>query len=288
MSSNPDAGARTATRGADRDYLVYLYGVLAQGSAGATLLRAAHLPGIELGEPLFPVEAAGLVAAVSRVPAAVFEEEPLNALVTDLSQLASYAVRHEEVVRALARSALVPMTFGAVYRAAEGVASLLEERAAEFRGILARLEGREEWGLKVIADLPRLLDAADRQSDELRHMAAEAAAARPGRAYLIAKQRERLRGQAAARLAAAMLDAILERLTPLAAEIAQDDAGPAQPGTEQLLLKAAFLVERAAVAGFRAAVGALEREHAPHGLRLELTGPWAPYSFVGGRGGNRG
>jgi len=288
VSANPPAHTRTTAPGAAGEYLLYLYGVLTQGSAAATLLRAGHLPGIEPGELLFPVEAAGLVAAVSRVPAAVFDEEPLNALVTDLPRLAPYALRHEEVVRALARSALVPMTFGAVYRATEGVASLLEERAAELRGILARLEGREEWGLKVIADLPRLLDAADRQSDELRHLAAEASAARPGHAYLLAKRRERLRGEVASRFATATLDAILGRLRPFVAEFARDDTGSAQPGTEQLLFKAAFLVERAAVAGFRAAVEVLEREHAPHGLRLELSGPWAPYSFVGGRGGSRG
>jgi hypothetical protein len=31
---------------------------------------------------------------------------------------------------------------------------------------------------------------------------------------------------------------------------------------------------------FRAAVEELDREHAPYGLELELTGPWAPYHFV--------
>jgi hypothetical protein len=286
---NPDARDRTAASpDAGGEHLLYLYGVLAQGSAGAVLVRAGRIPGIEPGEPLFAVEAAGLVAAVSRVPAAVFTEERLNALALDLPRLAPYAVRHEEAVRALARSALVPMTFGAVYRSAAGVAALLEGRGAEFRALLARLEGREEWGLKVIADLPRLLETADRRSEELGRLAAEAAGATPGRAYLIAKKRERLRGQVASRLAEAMVGAILGHLEPLTAEIARDDPGPAQPGTEQLVLKAAFLVERATAGAFRAAIATLEREHATHGLRLELTGPWAPYSFVRDRGGSRG
>lgn len=270
------------------DSLVYLYGVTSLGSAAAAQLRDGRVPGIEPGEPLFPIEAAGLVAAVSRVPSDVFDEEPLNALVTDLERLAPYAVRHEQAVRALAASALVPMTFGAVYRAPGRVTALLEARADEFGALLRRVAGREEWGLKVTGEVPRLLAAADQENDELLRLAAEAAVARPGRAYLISKRREQLRAQAASRLAAAMTGAIVERLAPLAAEVARDDPGPPQPGTEQLLLKAAFLVEAGAATAFCATIADLEREYVPRGLTFEVSGPWAPYSFVRGGGNNRG
>jgi hypothetical protein len=268
--------------------LFYLYGVLAPESLGAALVRTGKVPGIDDDEPLFPVEAAGLLAAVSRVPATDFEEEPLNALVNDLSRLTPYAVRHEEVIRALARSALVPMTFGAVYRSAYGVVRMLEERAGDLRSLLERLDGREEWGLKVFAHLPRLQAVAEQESDQLRDLARQAAAARPGRAYLLAKQRERLRGQESSRAAAGMLRETMERLTALAVDAVQEDTGPAQPGMEQLLLKAAFLVERAGAETFSRVARDLDRSNAPRGLRLELSGPWAPYSFVRERRDHRG
>src|SRR3712207_7015484 len=51
-----------------------------------TLFRSRCVPGLQPGEPLFAVEAEGLVGAVSRVPAATFDEEPLNALLTDRSE----------------------------------------------------------------------------------------------------------------------------------------------------------------------------------------------------------
>src|SRR5215211_2323555 len=140
MTSKPETPTATTSAHAPRS-LVYVYGVLAPGSTGAALVRSGRVPGIDENAPLFPVEAAGLVAAVSRVPADTFDEQPLNALVADLSRLAAHAVRHEQVVRTLSRSALVPMTFGAVYRSTTGVASLLEQRAEEFRSLLERLEG---------------------------------------------------------------------------------------------------------------------------------------------------
>ena len=45
-----------------------------------------------------------------------------------------------------------------------------------------------------------------------------------------------------------------------------------------LPLRAAYLVDRAHVDAFVAAVRALQREHA--GLSVLCTGPWPPYSFA--------
>ncbi|MGH2583783.1 MAG: GvpL/GvpF family gas vesicle protein [Dehalococcoidia bacterium] len=260
--------------------LLYLYGITTPNSAAHALITARGVPGIELQEPLFPVEAGGLIAAVSRVPAATFDEAPLNDLVADLSRLTPYAVRHEEAVRALLGSALIPMTFGAVYRDPEGVAALLEERTGEFRRLLDRLEGRQEWGLKVFAQAQRIREATEAESPALLALAGEAAAATPGHAYLLTKKRDRMLAEESSRLAAAALAEILHRLAALSADAVQDDPGPDQPGAEQLALKAAFLVDTAAAEPFCATAVELERAHAPHGLCLELSGPWAPYSFV--------
>ena len=262
------------------EHLLYLYGVVPVGSQAARLLVEGRVPGIEPDESLFAIETEGLVAAVSRVPATTFDEAPLNALLTDLPRLTPYVLRHEESVCALLPSPLVPMTFGAVYRDPRRVADLLRERGSEFRALLDYLSGRQEWGLKVFSDTPRLMNSAAATSEELRRLSAEAAASGPGRAYLITKRRERLLATEAARIAGEMLSAILTRLAGLSAAAVQDEPGPAQPGAEQLALKAAFLVEDAEVGVFRATATDLEEAYAPHGLRLEVSGPWAPYSFV--------
>lgn len=275
-SATPDDAAIEAAH-----RLIYLYGVVAAGSEAVGMLAERWVPGVQPGSPLFPIEAAGLVAAVSDVPAAVFDEEPLNALVTDLPRLTEYAVRHEQAIRALLGSALVPMSFGAVYRSPGRVAALLAERAEELRTLLDRLEGRQEWGLKVIADTPAVLEAAERESEELRRLADQAAAATPGRAYLIDRRRDQLRAREAARLAADTLAAIMASLGRLAAASVQDDPGPPQPGaTERLALRAAFLVDRAAAESFVQTAACLSESTAPRGFRLEVSGPWAPYSFV--------
>jgi hypothetical protein len=60
----------------------------------------------------------------------------------------------------------------------------------------------------------------------------------------------------------------------------EDRRGPAQPGAEQLVGKAAFLVDDAALSAFHHTTIELEQRFQPRGIRIEVSGPWAPYSFV--------
>lgn len=266
------------------DYHLYLYCVVEAGTGAASILSDRAVPGVDPAEPLFPIEVEGLVAAVSRVPAETFAEEALNTLVTDLSRLAPYAVRHEEAIRALlpAAPALVPMAFGAVYQGPAGVRALLEARGAALRALLARLRDKEEWGLKVFLDADRLRASAAELSPALRALEEQAASSPPGRAYLLGRRREQLLTAEAERLAAEALTAILERLAGVAVEVRQDRLPAREPGGLHLALKAAFLVVSGRAAEIAGLVNELDRSYRPMGLALEWSGPWAPYSFVGG------
>lgn len=269
------------------DQFLYLYAVLEAGTEAERVLAAGQVPGLDPAEPLFPIACANLVAAVSRVSAAVFGEEPLNALLGDLPRLAPYVVQHEAAIRALLphAPALVPLTFGAVYTGPERVVALLQEQADRLRQALDLVRDRQEWGLKVFLDDAQARAAAERASPALRELEAAAAAEPPGKAYLLRKRREQLRAGEAARLAQERLELVLDRLGALSAAARQDPLPTEPTGSPRLVCKAAFLVARADGPAFQAVAAGLEPAAAAAGLRLELSGPWAPYSFVGGRHG---
>lgn len=260
--------------------LVYLYAVLPAGGPAQARLAAGAIHGLADGAPLFPIEAAGLVAAVSLVPAERFDEAPLAELLADLPRLSPLAVRHENAVHALAEAteAIVPVTFGAIYRDTGAVERLLREGAGRFQTALARVRGRQEWGVKLFAEAEALARAAA-EGDQLRRLDAEIAAAGPGRAYLLGKSRERALALEAERLGGALAAEIVQRLAPLSVEARLDEAAPAG-AAPRLLLKAAFLVENAGADRFLEEAGASERECTARGLTLQCSGPWAPYSFV--------
>ena len=117
-----------------------------------------------------------------------------------------------------------------------------------------------------------------RLGTRLEDAAAAAEAIAPRRAELAAAL-ERVRGAVEVSVRAAAIgpedfagavEAIHERLA------ADARASARHEGPE--LLRAAYLVDRAAVDGFVVAVRELQHEHP--GLSLLCTGPWPPYSFA--------
>jgi hypothetical protein len=263
--------------------LVYLYCIVESETAAHRLLWERRVPGLIDDEPLFPVEASGLVAAVSYVPASSFADQPLNALVADLKRLTPYAVRHQAAIGAVyvCAPATIPLGFGSVYHSQERVATTLDERAHEFGDVLNRVRGRHEWGVRVTANQDLLRQHAETASAELRRMAVDTASATRGRAYLLGKQRERLVEAEAERLTGETLMEIVESLAATSDEARQDNLPANQnSGQHRLVLKAAFLVKAARAEEFRSTALALAQALTPRGLALDVTGPWAPYSFV--------
>jgi hypothetical protein len=262
--------------------LLYLYAVLPADTDADHALRERQIPGLEPYEPLFPLSEGGLVAAVSRVSAVAFDEPALNELVADVARLAPLAVRHEEAVSWLARlaPALIPMHFGTVYRGIDGVVGLLQERGLELHELLAHLDRAQEWGLKVFVEPDELHRWVAQQSVTLREADAAIARSSPGRAYLLQKQRERLLAPELARVVEECTREILAELESHSRAVRRDEVVATPLETGSLLLKASFLVPVAQVAALRQASDDLARSYHARGLRLELTGPWAPYSFV--------
>jgi hypothetical protein len=239
--------------------------------------RIRHLTGVG-GGAVRGISAHGLTAVAGDVPLAEFGESALRRNLEDLAWLEATARAHHHVIDALGqRAALVPMRLATVYASDDGVAGMLDERAADFRAALSRISSRQEWGVKAYAAQPperggRAAPAPARSSG---------AAARPGAAYL-QRRRDELSSRSQARsdlLASA--ETIHVRLSGLAAEARlHAPQAPQLTGVRaRMILNAAYLVDDERSGEFADAVAALAQEHPA--ARLELTGPWPPYSFAG-------
>jgi hypothetical protein len=142
---------------------------------------------------------------------------------------------------------------------------VLDDRYAQFQALLDRLAGTVEIGVKLyLDDRPRV----------------SAASSGTGRAYLQQVSRRHRGRDEAWRNAAAAAERIDTTLRAHAA-----DSSHHRPQSAHLtgaaghnILNAAYLVPTDRFAGFAAlARRAAEPEPA---LRVEITGPWAPYSFT--------
>ncbi|MEU3413546.1 GvpL/GvpF family gas vesicle protein [Streptomyces sp. NPDC006658] len=219
----------------------------------------------------------GLVAVVSTVPEADFGEQALKAHLEDLDWLAATARAHQGVIDALTTvTTPLPLRLATVFRDDSAVRTMIEAREDDFRALLDRLEGRVEWGVKVFVESEPAEPAE----------AAPAAPARPasGRDYL---RRRRDRGlareetwQRAEGFARSLHERLAERAEDVRLHPPQNSA--LSGATGQNVLNAAYLVSRAHSEEFVELVDRTKGE-AP-GIRVELTGPWAAYSFTGNTG----
>ena len=155
-------------------------------------------------------------------------------------------------------------------------------RSTALAAALGALEGRQEWGVKLLVDRERSRGAARRS---------------PGATPAGRPQRRRRLPAAAPRGSSALREAV----DALAAELAEDvharsqdwaaDAVVRPPQNRELsghegemVLNGAYLVERDRADGLRELVAELEERHRGARRRIELTGPWPPYNFVLGCG----
>ncbi|WP_431683171.1 GvpL/GvpF family gas vesicle protein [Kitasatospora sp. KL5] len=228
------------------------------------------------GEPLRPLTAPGLALVVGSVPREDFDERALQQHLADLRWLEAAVRSHHRVIAELARTRrTLPLRFATLYRDDRGAVSFLRGAGERLQAALDRVADRDEWGVKAYLDAP----APDAPTADPPDGAA-VADDRPGTAYLLRRRAQRddrahrfEQAHERARQIHAALAALADEATehPLQSAEASGRAAP-------MLLNGAYLVEHARAAGFGAAVTELGRRFT--GVRMELTGPWPPYSFV--------
>jgi hypothetical protein len=230
------------------------------------------------GEPARPVKAAGLMAIVGDVGLDTCGESALRRNLEDLAWLEAAARAHHRVIDAVAQLApVVPMRLATVYSDDAGVRTVLAERGADFRRALRRIGTRREWGVKAYEVPPSETGGAP----EGPAAGPAAAGAGTGAAYLQRRRSQLSAHQNARRAAVQSAQQVHCELSRLAAENRMHaPQAPQLTGTrEPMILNAAYLLDNGRGDDFAAAVSALAEQHP--GLRLELTGPWPPYSFAG-------
>ncbi|WUD77710.1 GvpL/GvpF family gas vesicle protein [Streptomyces sp. NBC_00510] len=255
------------------DRVSYAYAVLRGGGVPEGVLDA--LTGVA-GAPVRLVTSGPLAAAVSPVPAADFREDALRRHLEDLDWLEAVARAHHTVIEALsAHTTVLPLRLATVYLDDARVLAVLRDDDAAFTRVLERLAGHLEWGVKIYVEA-----TAGAASAGTAGTAGAGEDLSPGRAYLRARRAQRhSRDEAyrAAEEAAARVGAIGRELATGHARHRVQQGQLAADAGENVLNDAFLLADERAEA-FRTRV--LAAGEGLPGVRVDVTGPWAPYSFA--------
>ncbi|MEV4941520.1 GvpL/GvpF family gas vesicle protein [Streptomyces zaomyceticus] len=211
---------------------------------------------------------------ISRVASHEFDERTLKARFEDLEWLEDIARAHHEVVQEISRrDTVLPLRLATLYQDDARAREALAAQRQVFAERIALLRDRSEWGVKLYIGAP----------GPARNSGADGAGSTdtlsPGKAYL---QRRRAQHSVRedryrnAQEAAQRIDALVARFRTY--RVRHPAQHGALAGPEENVLNDAYLVPDDRTESFRAALAAVAADL--DGVRVEVTGPWAPYSFA--------
>jgi hypothetical protein len=239
---------------------LYLYGVSRAAKKIMGKSPAAGCAGIDGVSAVQALACGDFLCWVSNVDQAEFAKA-MERNMENLEWLALHGVRHQQVVgKVAAQMPIIPARFGTVF---SGEAALLKNVAGRSKALIKafdRVADADEWGVKVFTE-----KAAS---------PAAKTAARSGKEYLQQKA-------AQIKQRPERTDPELQKFAAALEKVASESAPAGKvSGTQpSLLWQATFLVPRSRQRQWEKVLGEFVERWS--GLRrIELNGPWPPYSFV--------
>ena len=246
-----------ANRRLTEESALYLYGITPSSKSKAARIGS---PGIDGMHPVGSIECGKFLCWISAVDRDGFSQE-INRNMENLEWLALHSVRHQQIVAEIAaRATIIPARFGTVFSGEKALLKNVQGRKAALEKVLQRITDADEWGVKVFAErqpAPAIPKKVRSGKEYLQHKAAR-----------LKRRPERD-------------DSGLREFADELARIATHSApsGKISGVQPDLLWQATFLVPRRGRERWEQALQNFVKKWS--GLRrIEVNGPWPPYSFV--------
>ena len=249
--SLPDVERTTAARGR------YVYCIIRASQA----LKFGPIGMDEQSPEVYTITYRDMAAVVSDVPIAPLDSTRENVLA------------HERVNETVMREhTVIPMSFGTIFKTREDILELLRSAYDAFADVLAKMQDKLEFGLKVLWDRDEMVRAIEQEDEDIHRLKSEISSQK-GSTYFARMQYGRLIDSALQQRSERYVAEFLQRLRDVSVASRVNRAIG-----DKMIMNAAFLVQREQETAFDRRI----KEIASHydKLTFKYTGPWPPYNFV--------
>ena len=236
----------------------------------------------DLGIKTHPIYFQGTYAIVSSVSPDDFNEDNLKKHLADMGWVEKNIRLHEKVIEEIMKGQVVlPFKFGTVFENEANVEKLLKTNGLEFKAVLASLDGKEEWGLKIYCNSEYFKDALCRGNERITEIDKEILAAGKGKAFFLKKKKDEIIKDVINEKISEYTKDCFERLKVTAVDTKINNILPKEVTEKQedMVLNTAFLINKERLKGFVNVLAYLKTKYLNKGLILDCTGPWPPYNF---------
>jgi len=225
-----------------------------------------------------------LYAIVGKVSREEFDKESLKKNLADLEWVKTKAYVHEKVIEGIMEfGCVIPFKFATLFYSEHSLKLFLEEHAQMFKENLDRVEGKEEWGVKIYCNTEKLRANCLNEDKGLLKRDKEITTISAGKAYLLKKKKEELLNIAVNKKFNEYGQISFDRLREMSQEAGINKLLPKEvtERSDEMILNSAFLINKDKVGDFLNIVDDLRVEYTDKGLFFDCTGPWPPYNFCG-------
>jgi hypothetical protein len=256
--------------------VLYLYGFVPESAQlPPDSLRGVDDAAVEL------LDGPGFCSAVARLEAEAYQPEHVEAQFQEVAWVADRAVAHERVVAWFVDHAeIVPARLLTLYSSEQALAETARSERDRVLDLLQRFRGLREWDLKISykpSELKRHLGELSTEVAELDRQIEQAA---PGKRFLLTRKREDVLRTELTRAARTAAAAYLDDLRGHARDVIRLPA-TATEAELPIALNVALLVAGQDAESLRQRAATQREELEARGFVVALSGPWAPYRFMG-------
>jgi hypothetical protein len=253
--------------------ILYVYAI---GRAGHP--APARVEAIDGGDAVRAVACGDLAAFATPVDPAEFSQPVIDARSKDVEWLGAIGYRHQSVMAALMRGGtIIPLRAFTLFANDESLRRHVESQREQFAKILDRLDGKQEWTLRIEFDPQQWNDALVRRVASLRDLSDQMTAAQPGKAFLLGKKLDEEKKRASREAEEAVVGEIERAVLD---KLACDTVAESRQQRSGAFPQINVLINRDEEARLEELRRDLESRYAADGINVALTGPWPPYSFA--------
>ena len=220
----------------------------------------------------------GVHAVFTPVNAQEFSQDVIDRRAGDLEWLGAIGYRHQAVtVDLMKKTTILPLRAFTLFSSEEALRSYLAEQREVLSKTLERLEGKQEWTLRIELEPAKWSEALTGRVASLRELQDEIAAASPGKAFLLRKKLDDEKKRA---LHTAEDELVGEIEQAVLAKIGWETVAESRQRREGAFPQINVLINRDEESVLQQLSEELTERYQPEGVTLALSGPWPPYTFA--------
>jgi len=247
------------------------------------IARAGHPPpervdAVDDSGKVEPIAEGPLMAFATPVDLREYSQQAVDSHSGDLEWLGAIGYRHQAVMQALMTGGtVIPLRAFTLFGSPQMVQAQLRSGREQFTKVLERLDGKQEWTLRVEFEPQRWNEALNSRVDSLRAMAGEIASAAPGKAFLLKKKLDDERKKASRD---AELQVVGEIEQQILEKLACETIAESRQSRDGAFPQINVLINRDEEAVLQELHRDLSDRYAGEGITLAVSGPWPPYTFA--------